>query len=272
MTISASTTIRAEIRPGDRNHTSARADAHRQRRSLASRGRSFVAGRQGSESAPAVLGKTTILFASLAAVHRVLGTSAILAPEELARASALRQPADRARYRAARMLLRHALSKAADDEIAPAEWRYREGPHGKPVLAAGFPAIEFNVSHSDGCVAVAVSKHGPVGIDLECTAADLRSDIVEDVLTPAERGRLAQLSADERWRHFMLIWTAKEACAKALGIGLGLDFRRMDVGLEPLRVRMLGDSGPARFEVATRDLARNGRPYCLAVARLTHDT
>ena len=137
------------------------------------------------------------------------------------------------------------------------------------MLAAGFPAIEFNISHSDGCVAVAVSMDGPVGIDLECVAADLRSEIVEDVLTAAERDRLLQLSADEKWRRFMRIWTAKEACAKALGLGLGLDFRRIEVGFDPLHVNAPAKSGLGDFEVAMRDLSRNGRPYCLAVARVT---
>jgi phosphopantetheinyl transferase len=271
MTISASTIVRTDIRPGDLNRALVRADAHRPRRVLAARGRPFVPGEHENDAEPAVPGKTTILFASLGAVYRSLGASEILSPEELAHAETLRQPADRARYRAARMLLRHALSKAAGGEIGPAEWRYRDAPNGKPMLAASFPAIEFNISHSDGCVAVAVSKDGPVGIDLECVACDLRSGIVEDVLTAAERDSLLQLSTDEKWRRFMRIWTAKEACAKALGLGLGLDFRRMEVGFDPLRVLISSDFGPARFEVAMRDLSRNSRPYCLAVARTTDD-
>ena len=271
MTISASMTKRAEIGPGDGNHAFARTDAHRPRRTFASRGRSFVPSRPGSDAEPAVPGMTTILFASLAAVHRSLGASEILAPEELAHAETLRQPADRARYRAARMLLRHTLSKAVGNEVPPAEWRYRDGPNGKPMLAAGFPAIEFNISHSDGCVAVAVSKDGPVGIDLECIAPDLRSEIIEDVLTAAERDGLLQLSVEEKWRRFMRIWTAKEACAKALGLGLGLDFRRMEVAFDPLCVRLLGGADRGQFEVAMRDLSRNGRPYCLAVARMPDD-
>jgi phosphopantetheinyl transferase len=264
-----STTIRADLRPTDRNHAPARADAHRPRRALASRGRSFVPSTREDEAEPAVPGRTTILFASLAAVHRTFGTTEILAPEELAHAETFRQPADRARYRAARMLLRHALSKAVDGAIAPVEWRYRAGPNGKPMLAAGFPAIAFNISHSDGCVAVAVSRDGPVGIDLECVAPDLRSSIVEDVLTRAERDSLSRLPAEAQWHRFMRIWTAKEACAKALGLGLGVDFRRMEVRFDPLRVSAPADSGLGGFEVAMRDLSRNGRPYFLAVARVT---
>ena len=255
MTISASTTKRVEIGPGDENHAFARADAHRPRRTLASRGRSFVpgarmkrcrAGGSRQDDDPVRLARGS---ASLARrLQKFSRPKSWRTPKRFASpptARAIAQPG---------CCLRHTLSKAVGNEIAPAEWRYRDGPNGKPMLAAGFPAIEFNISHSDGCVAVAVSKDGPVGIDLECVASDLRSEIVEDVLTAAERDGLLQLSAEEKWRRFMRIWTAKEACAKALGLGLGLDFRRMEVAFDPLRVRMLGDLGPARFEVAMRDL------------------
>src|ERR1700752_1162353 len=53
---------------------------------------------------------TSIVVASVVAVRRELGISATLDAVEMACAETYRQPADRERYLAARVLLRHALS------------------------------------------------------------------------------------------------------------------------------------------------------------------
>lgn len=213
---------------------------------------------------------TSLLVASVGAVQRALGGSVMLDAVEMACAETYRQPADRERYLAARMLLRHALSKAAGGQVAPKDWKYTEGPYGKPVMSAGLPALEFNVSHSENCVAVGVSTKKPIGIDIECLDPDRRSGIVYEVLSDLERDRLQRCSADEQWTQFVRIWTAKEACSKALGLGLSLDFHTMEVQMEPLRVRLLDRpaSNAAAFDVASTTISRNGRAYSLSVARI----
>jgi phosphopantetheine--protein transferase-like protein len=213
---------------------------------------------------------TSIVVASVAAVRRELGISATLDPVEMACAETYRQPVDRERYLAARMLLRHALSKGSGGAVAPNDWRYTEGPHGKPALAPGFPALEFNVSHSENCVAVGVSVAGPIGVDIECLDSDRRTGVIYEVLTESERVRLQKLPADERWPEFVRIWTAKEACSKALGLGLSLDFQTMDVQIDPLRVRLLDrpPSTASSFDVASTTFARSGKTYTLSVAKI----
>ena len=180
----------------------------------------------------------------------------------------LRRAADRERFLAARVALRHALSRAVDDAIPPAQWRYRDGPSGKPTMGPGLPRLEFNLSHAGACVAVGVSRSGPIGVDVEGLVPDGRREIVDDVLTERERACLSQCPHEERWATFLAIWTVKEACAKALGLGVGLDFRHLEVTLDPVRVLMRdGPAGPARaFNVATRRVAVAGRPYCLGIA------
>jgi len=214
-------------------------------------------------------GTTSILVASVGAVQRTLRDNAAPDAVEMACAETYRQPADRERYLAARVLLRHALSKAVGGSVAPADWKYREGPFGKPMMAAGLPPLEFNVSHSGCCVAVGVSMKAPIGIDLECIDPEQRSRVIYDVLTEFERDRIQKLPADQQWAKFIRIWTVKEACSKALGLGLSLDFERMEVQFDPLRVRLLDCPVSAtNFEVATTTIARNGRPYSLSIARI----
>jgi 4'-phosphopantetheinyl transferase len=213
---------------------------------------------------------TSILVASVGAVQRALGDNATLDVVEMACSETYRQQADRERYLAARMLLRHALSKAAGGQVAPEDWTYREGPYGKPMIAAGLPPLEFNVSHSGSCVAVGVSTKEPIGVDIECLDPDRRSGVVYEVLSEAERDRLRRFSADEQWTEFVRIWTAKEACSKALGLGLSLDFQTMEVQVDPLRVRLLDRpaSAAAAFDVASTTISRSGRAYSLSVARI----
>ena len=213
---------------------------------------------------------TSIHFASVDAVQRALSTRVTLDAVETACAASYRRPADRERYLAARMLLRHALSKVLDGKVAPEDWRYHEGPHGKPMMADGLPALQFNVSHSGNCVAVAVGRGDPIGIDIECARPDENPGIIEEVLSEGERWRMRDCPESQRWNQFVRLWTAKEACAKALGEGLSLDFSTIDVQLDPLRVRLLYPpmGVAANFDVASTTLTKDGKPYSLTVARL----
>jgi phosphopantetheine--protein transferase-like protein len=212
---------------------------------------------------------TSILVASVDAIRRTLGDSITVDAVELACAKTYQRTADRERYLAARMLLRHALTQKVGGRVSPMDWKYVEGPYGKPMMAAGLPALEFSISHSGGYVAVGVSTKAPIGIDIECIDTDERMGVIYDVLTEVERHRLVKSPADQQWARFIRIWTAKEACSKALGLGLSLDFQRMEVQFDPIRVRLLDRPISAtNFEVAATTVARDGRSYSLSVARI----
>jgi len=63
-----------------------------------------------------------------------------------------------------------------------------------------------------GCALASV----PIGVDIE--TAD-RGEIPWNVLHDAEAARLGALGVEEREKLFLRIWAAKEAYAKALGLG-----------------------------------------------------
>ncbi len=213
----------------------------------------------------------TIWTASTDEALALMGDEVRLDAEEMAQAGRLQKAGDRNRFLGARALLRHALSEALDGEVAPGRWRYREGTHGKPVMAPGLPPLEFNLSHAGDCVIACVSQAGAIGVDVEIIAAAEHAGIVEDALTGPESDNLNRLPDDRKRAAFLQLWTIKEACAKALGLGVTLDFRELEVTLEPFRVRtphgLLGH-GEA-FHIESRQVVIAGNPYRLAVATIT---
>lgn len=160
-------------------------------------------------------------LAALAALDQVLDAL------ERARSARFVFKADRENYRAAHVLLRHALSRHAP--IAPAAWRFRPGAYGKPEIAAPVPLagerLHFSLSHTRGLVCCAVAA-AAVGVDAEGERPVSDAlDLARRFFSPVEAATLAALPPPERARHFYVLWTLKESYVKALGLGLsaGLD-------------------------------------------------
>ena len=73
----------------------------------------------------------------------------------------------------------------------------------------------FNVSHSHGLVAIALSKTSDVGIDLELVRS-FKESLKEFVCSPKE----AEFAKDNK--DFYKVWTAKEALTKCIGTGVSI--------------------------------------------------
>ena len=196
----------------------------------------------------------------------------ILSAAERAHARQISHLAARRAYVASRCQLRQSLSKACGGALAPADWRFVQGPCGKPALAEGQPQLWFNLSHTDDAVALAISRHGEVGVDLE--AFDSAGSPLAEALTDCERARLGTGKPDKIAGSFLALWCAKEAAAKALGLGTWLDFCRLEVDLEHAEVRPTSGARAA-FPAISLRLEKpilQGRSYCLAVAILSCDS
>jgi len=132
-----------------------------------------------------------------------------------ARRRALRSPADRDDFVAARLLAVRVLREAGAGDIAPAALHQRCAvcgrAHGRPLPVSG---LHVSWSHSRGWVAAAASP-APLGVDVEVFAdADIGDGgIPRAALTLSEQALLA--TAIDPARAFRLVWTAKEACIKA---------------------------------------------------------
>ena len=179
-------------------------------------------------------------------VHALLR---MLAPDEVERAKRFFFDQDHDRFIVARGQLRILLGRYLN--LPPEELLFRYGPRGKPTLAPEFDRwIRFNLSHSHSLVVYAVTRHRPVGIDLEFVRQLPEAQhIVERFFSPQEQASFSALSPDEQLETFFRYWTRKEACLKAVGDGFALDPSQVHVSVSRGRpvasFSVSGDPGEA---------------------------
>lgn len=168
---------------------------------------------------------TVIAWTAPAAVPPSLG--AVLSAEEQATAARRAAPRARDEFVAARILLRFLLAAAAG---RPADaWRIERTGLGAPVVT-GATGLYVSLSHTAGLVAAGVSDVAPIGVDVETLAGYCDPlAIARRFLHARERVVIEGCGPEERRTVFLGLWSAKEAAAKALGLGLQADFRSFHI-------------------------------------------
>src|SRR3954471_1780395 len=147
---------------------------------------------------------------------------AVLSPEEKARAGRFVLERHREQYVLAHGLVRMALSRCAPD-VEPQAWTFVADRYGRPFVAGPATAapVHFSLTHTDGCVACAISPSELIGIDVESTARECSPlAIAEFTFSPAETAALRAAPPADQKRRFFDYWTLKEAYVKARGTGL----------------------------------------------------
>lgn len=162
------------------------------------------------------------------------GLEELLCPAEKARAARFRFESDRQLYLAAHALKRLQLS-AMVPRINPISWRFAPGPWGKPEVI-GVEAVSFNLAHSRGLVACAVSRTVELGLDVEFVAPQAPMEVAPECFTPGEQLWVERASPRQRPSRFFRLWTLKEAVLKATGRGLYQSPRSFSFDFDPLRV------------------------------------
>lgn len=177
--------------------------------------------------------------------------AAILPAEERARAARFVFARHRQQYIAAHALMRLMLTAATDGDVAPAEWTFETGIHGKPQVSGGM-GPHFNLSHCEGAVVCAVSRSVALGVDIECVDRRVPFELAETHFAACECAWLETLAEAQRPIGFLRLWTLKEAYIKATGLGLAQHLDDFAFAFEPLRLTFcdpaLGDAGEWRFE------------------------
>ncbi len=144
---------------------------------------------------------------------------------------------DARRYQRAHVALRAIVGAYLGCE--PARAVFVEQAHGKPRLIAPRAGLHFNLSHSKDLALLALGAADELGVDVEAVRADLPgADLAAAVLDAREFAQLAELPEGAQAEPFVSCWTRKEACLKAVGLGLNLEPRTLHVGLEPRPMRM----------------------------------
>jgi len=150
---------------------------------------------------------------------------ALLQPEERDRHGKFTVERLRHEHLVARALVRTVLSSYLPG--APAAWRFRPGPHGRPELDPPQP-LRFNLSHSGDLAICAVSGGAEVGVDVEPYArAEKILGLAGRVLSDRERTALPALGPEQALGRALTLWTLKEAYVKALGIGISVPLRSL---------------------------------------------
>ena len=142
-----------------------------------------------------------------------------LCADERARLERIRHAPTAAGFLVGRALLRGAL----DRHVGAGPWRLVEGPRGKPAIE-GRPDVGVNISHTQGCVVVALTLGGEVGVDVEAPGRDTDTDKIAHryfAATELEALRALPDAASRRARFFAL-WTLKESYMKATGQGFAM--------------------------------------------------
>ena len=159
---------------------------------------------------------------------------ALLSKDEEERMARLIFERDRRRFLLTRALVRTMLSRYAS--VPPAGWSFIANVHGRPEILdrpAGVPDLRFNLSHTEGLIACAVTIGRDVGIDVEHIGRRLTHDVAGRFFAPSEVRALELLPADEQPRVFFDYWTLKEAYIKARGFGLALPLADFAFTLSP---------------------------------------
>jgi 4'-phosphopantetheinyl transferase len=139
----------------------------------------------------------------------------LLFPDEVKRAERYYQEKDRQRFIVSRAALRIILGQYLDQK--PEDIRFEIGPNKKPFVKTIGAAINYNVSHSDEWVTIAVSKIA-VGIDTEkIDRLFSYKEILTDNFSEEEISFINQNNPVEK---FFLLWTRKEAITKLTSQGL----------------------------------------------------
>lgn len=157
----------------------------------------------------------------------------LLAPDELARERRFLNERARLQYLAGRALIRTTLSQYA--EVRPEAWRFSYNPHGKPAISSPRePRLEFNLSHTDGVLVLAVTAGPPIGVDVESRCRKSNAlELASRFFAAAEAATLQSLSPDQCDARFFQFWTLKEAFIKARGTGLAMPLDRFAFTLTP---------------------------------------
>jgi 4'-phosphopantetheinyl transferase len=159
-------------------------------------------------------------------------TLAVLDEDERGRSMRLIRASDCAIFVKTHAVLRILLSTIL--ECPPNEIRFSKTGSGKPMLSPhhAHEDIEFSISHTAGFGAIALSRRGPIGLDIE-RQRDVsdRFRITTDVFGFEVARQLASFGETQQHEIFLRLWTAAESYVKATGLGLAEALKDIPVSL-----------------------------------------
>ncbi len=157
----------------------------------------------------------------------IAGFYALLSKDEQKKAQRFSFEKDSNQYTLARGALRVLLGHYLN--VVPQSLTFSYHKYGKPYLE-DFPEMQFNVSHSQEMVLLALNYEDLLGVDIEYEERSVDVDgIARRFFNDKEYARLRNLDAINKKRLFFYQWTAKEAFVKAIGRGIAFNLRDIEI-------------------------------------------
>jgi 4'-phosphopantetheinyl transferase len=170
----------------------------------------------------------------------------VLDEEEKYRANRFHFELDRTRFILARGSLRSLLARYTGSD--PALIRFKQNRYGKPFLQHPHSPVQFNVTHSGGCIVHAIARETQVGVDVELVRDSTGLSSVASYFAAGEQAWLHATDPQERDVRFFALWVCKEAYIKALGRGLSKSLESFEISLEERKEKMEGIEGAGKIE------------------------
>lgn len=179
----------------------------------------------------------------------------MMSPEERQQHRRFHFAKDSRRYLVTRLLVRSVLSRYLP--LAPGDCSFESGAFGRPSLVNPQPwpaRLDFNLSHTDRLVVLALARARQLGVDVEDTRRYAPLEVAHNYFSPGEVLELARLPVEGRARRFWELWTFKESYIKARGRGLSIPLDRFSIMLSTenragLRIEDALDDDGARWQL-----------------------
>jgi 4'-phosphopantetheinyl transferase len=140
---------------------------------------------------------------------------------------------DSSRYLLTRALVRTVLSRYVP--LAATAWRFEPSVYGRPTITNDHELVHdlsFNISHTNELIVLAVTRDGPIGIDVEWMRREISLEVANRYFSPIEVAGLQALPAARQKRRFLDLWTLKESYIKARGMGLSIPLSKFSFDLD----------------------------------------
>lgn len=158
----------------------------------------------------------------------------ILSDSEKQHLEKIISPDHKVAFLTARSNLRRILGQRTNQPASALQ--FQTGPHGKPKISD--PSVHFNLSHSGGVAALAISSTISVGVDIE-KIRPVKKEIARRFFTSNEADQIEKAEGLELKKLFLKCWTQKEAVLKANGMGLQGGLDSFQVALDDGKPRVL---------------------------------
>lgn len=147
----------------------------------------------------------------------------------------------------ARALLRSVLAQYTN--VPAIDLQLGTGLHGKPYLQSPLTDLQFNLSHTQGRIVLAICQHRELGVDVETVrparTRGSNNTINASYLSAQEQQFIQPLAGFAKQQGLCDFWSVKESFVKASGAGLTMPLHTLEVTLPTAHQQQVHFSGAA---------------------------